>query len=194
MAFISQPIFELKAYQERDTLFDASLAIDDWDVRASAYKEAGDSLIEHISEGTWHRDALAFPILFLYRHYLELRIKELILAGAPLVTASINVSSLFQQHDLLHLWTKLRPILEALWDDPQSKAHDDAVEARIKEMNAIDSRSISFRYPTDRSGRRSITGLPYLNLRHVKDVIQAMSNVLDGASIGIDEARRTQGP
>ncbi len=42
------------------------------------YKEAGDILVKNIIESRSHHDSLVFPIVFMYRHYLELRLKQLI--------------------------------------------------------------------------------------------------------------------
>ena len=45
------------------------------------YKHAADNLVAQIVNGDPYQDALVFPICFLYRQYIELRLKEIIKSG-----------------------------------------------------------------------------------------------------------------
>src|SRR5207245_1195494 len=56
-----------------------------WELYASGYKDAADILSERVFETRRHADFLIYPITFLYRHYLELRLKEMIVAGQALL-------------------------------------------------------------------------------------------------------------
>ena len=49
------------------------------------YKEAADKLVENIMDTPRYQDTLVFPICFLYRQYIELRLKELIKSGRCLL-------------------------------------------------------------------------------------------------------------
>lgn len=49
----------------------------DWDTYAMGYKRAGDILVQYVADNDWDQDFLVYPITFLYRQYLELRLKEL---------------------------------------------------------------------------------------------------------------------
>jgi hypothetical protein len=42
------------------------------------YKKAADILVEYIKDTKTNQDYLVYPIVFLYRHHLELIIKEII--------------------------------------------------------------------------------------------------------------------
>ncbi|HHS8916416.1 TPA: hypothetical protein ACTVMT_005267, partial [Escherichia coli] len=42
------------------------------------YRRAADILINHIDESGRDQDFLVYPVLFLYRHHLELLIKQII--------------------------------------------------------------------------------------------------------------------
>jgi hypothetical protein len=82
---------ELPWPKKGDVLFDSAddwyhnacinLRFFNWDVYASGYKHAGDLLVQHVIDTRNHRDTLVFPIVFNYRQYIELRLKELILIG-----------------------------------------------------------------------------------------------------------------
>lgn len=52
---------------------------------ALAYKEGADRLVESLVENGYAHHKLVLPIIFLYRHYVELHLKELILEGKKLL-------------------------------------------------------------------------------------------------------------
>jgi len=51
---------------------------DGWSLYAVGYKDAGDILAREVENRNSGQDTLVYPILFLYRQYLELEIKDLI--------------------------------------------------------------------------------------------------------------------
>lgn len=154
-----------------------------WDTYAEGYKLAGDKLVDAvITERGWQIDFMVYPIVFLYCHYLELRLKELSLKVGIKVLGT---------HKLLPLWKALRPRLEAVWNDPESQAFNALIEARLSELDVVDS-SESFRYPKLKGGQSTLAGLREINVERLKNVIQAVSNVLDGSSIGLYEMRKAE--
>ena len=88
----------------------------DWESYANGYKEAADVLCQRFLENQRGLDALVFPIVLLYRHYLGLRLKMLISGGQELLD---------QRHEPQHghrldaLWITCRRILQGIWpQDP----------------------------------------------------------------------------
>src|SRR5690349_5555569 len=63
---------------------------------AIGYKDAADGLIEQILQRDFGGDLQFYPIAFLYRHYIELRLKELLDTGGHVVH---NESRLQHGHD-----------------------------------------------------------------------------------------------
>src|SRR5665811_2493141 len=57
---------------------------DGWTLYATGYREAADLLVRHIEQRGVDQDMLVYPVLFLYRQYLELEIKDLIRQGRRL--------------------------------------------------------------------------------------------------------------
>src|SRR6266478_1683118 len=55
-------------------------------VYAIGYKDAADALIERVLEKNFGADLQIYPIAFLYRHYLELRLKQLLICGGRVVS------------------------------------------------------------------------------------------------------------
>lgn len=63
---------------DEKVLFSDAL-VGNWNFFANGYKLAADMLIDRI-EGNPPGDCLIAPVLFLYRHWIELKLKELIVS------------------------------------------------------------------------------------------------------------------
>ena len=156
---------------------------DGWTLYADAYKRAGDLLVEHNKENYKDKDLLIYPVVFLYRQYIELRLKELIQEGNQL----LDIPEKFPKHHRIdELWKHCRRILEKVW--PGGPADDlEAVEECILQFSEKDHTSMAFRYPTDKNGNPSLPGLRNINLRNLAEVIARIGSLLDAASSGISE-------
>lgn len=179
-----------------------------WDAYAMGYKLAADLLAQHVADNIVHRNLLGFPVLFLYRQYLELRIKELGVAAAQFLGRSYDVPT---HHDLPTLWQGVRPILDTVF--PESAGHLEAVEHRISEFSGVDPRSYVFRYPVDTRGKPTLPvapayievnsqdwpvsppaqpGLKQVDVAHLRQIMAGIAAVLDGCSDGLYEAQRAK--
>jgi|SRR6266853_4975756 len=158
-----------------------SFARDKWDLYATGYKDAADIIVNRIIETRQGMDFLVYPVAFLYRHYLELRLKELIIHGQQL----LNLTDEFKHvHRIDQLWQSCRRILEEVW--PDGSATDlDAVGVCIAEFCAFDQQSMSFRYPETKDGNPTLPDLRHVNLRNLRDVVNRISGLLEGSSSGI---------
>ena len=181
---------ELPWPKKGDILFDSAddwyhnacinLRFFNWDVYASGYKHAGDVLVQHVIDTRNHRDTLVFPIVFNYRQYIELRLKELIIFGRIL---SDEAPEFPCTHNLRTLWNTCRSIIA---DGAIGATETDleAIDDAIAQFCTVDPGSDSFRYPVDRDGNLSISDdLHIINLRQLRDRIDALATFLDGASM-----------
>lgn len=152
-----------------------------WDVYAIGYKEAADVLCERVFETGRHADLLIYPIAFLYRHYLELRIKDIIMAGRTLLEQTLDFQHV---HRIDVLWYSCRKILEEV--SPGSPRDDfDAVEDCIRQFAKVDPESMSFRYPVTKDGKATLPSLQHINIRNLQEVMARISSLLEGASDSI---------
>jgi hypothetical protein len=152
---------------------------------ADGYKEAAEIVVGHAISRRAANDTLVYPILFLYRHYLELRLKELIASGSVLIGKRIRPPA---DHRLDNIWGVCRPILKKI--SPQEPANSfKTIGECIKEFARFDASSQSFRYSRSRNGQRSLEGVTHINLRNVRDTMSKVSGLLDGASMAILEYR-----
>lgn len=183
---MKEPLFTSKAAPDPDWYMNACLHISggNWDIYAMGYKRAGDILVQYVADNNWGHDFLVYPIAFLYRQYLELRLKELIFVSSRLLDQDARI---LKTHNLVSLWRQARPNIEAVWPDSETKGQLNAVEDRLKELCDIDSGSYAFRYPEDGKGTTTLTGMVHINLKQLRDVIQGISHILDGSSIGMGE-------
>ena len=161
-----------------------NLFSDNWDIYADGYKNAGDVLVEYIKEKQFNQNSLVYPIVFLYRQYVELRLKTIIRDGDQL----LDISEKFPHHHKIdELWKKCRTTIENVW--PEGPSEDlEAVEECILQFSEKDPISMAFRYPTDKSGKPSLPDLSVINLINLAEVIARIGSLLDGVSMGLSVA------
>jgi hypothetical protein len=125
----------------------------------SGYKEAADRLVRSLTEDRRHIDLVVFPTVFLYRQYLELRLKQLLREGSYLIEKPFVLR---KQHRLDTLWYECKSLLKQI----EPKVTDQEVaglEACIIEFHTIDPFSMAFRYHVDTQGNPSLPP----DLRHI---------------------------
>lgn len=154
---------------------------DSYELYTLGYKRAGDLLAKHVIRTKRDQDILVYPLVFLYRQYIELRLKGLIKAGNLVLD---NPSKFPQHHKIDELWKQCRKILENVFPEESSEDFD-AVEECIDQFSEKDPFSIAFRYPTSKEGEKSLPGVRHINLRNFSKIIASLASLLDSASMGI---------
>ena len=156
-----------------------------WEAYTIGYKEAADILVQSIVERKGTPDTLVYPIVFLYRQYLELRLKDLYRDGCLLLDKKPNLKI---NHNLKTLWQAVRKIFEEVWPNGNMEQWE-ALDDLIQQFVVIDPGSFTFRYPTKKDGSQALdSAVRQINLRILSDVIDAMSTVLEGSAEEIAQA------
>lgn len=152
------------------------------------FKKASDELIEHLAEEgapSHLTDALVYPIVYNYRHYIELRLKNQIwrLSGFPMDDSSSPRGVV--GHDLLQLWTTLRGLLEKQYGEDRNGEirfleNYEKIHARIQVLHELDAGSLSFRYadayfPIPEED----TDMAVINLEEFKRHVAKLSDEMD---------------
>ncbi|QQZ28886.1 hypothetical protein HMY34_09035 [Thiothrix subterranea] len=147
------------------------------------YRTAAEKLInEYDKLGMPEKDAIVFPVIFLYRHCLEIEMKDLIYRTDR---CSGNTPSEITHHELLKVWDELdnkySKLSEYIYPDYNFSPIEDRKEIRgiIKEFNEIDGQSFTFRYPRNKKGNGSIKSIDYISLNNFKIEINRVLNVID---------------
>jgi hypothetical protein len=148
-----------------------------WTLYASGYKEAADALVERLESKASGQDTLVYPILFLYRQYIELQLKLTIRTCRHLLEDGDDFPT---GHRIDRLWGELDKLLRQAFPD-ESTTELDQTGRLISEFAKVDPLSTAFRYPVDKDGDASLPGIKYINLRNVREVLAKMAMLLDGA-------------
>lgn len=139
------------------------------------YRKAAEVLIEAASQDEDLLDFCIYPIVFLYRHYVELRLKETILYTRRL----LNQEACFpNHHDLLLLWRERKQLLSQARACPPEK-EEAIVEGLIKELAKADPGSFAFRYPVDKKGDPALPKNSHISVKILRDTMERLGNFLD---------------
>jgi hypothetical protein len=158
---------------------------DRWDRYATAYKDAADALIDRVIETRQGMDSFVYPAAFLYRHYLELRLKELIMNARYVLNMGPLASAERDVHWLRKLWRECRNLLQTVWPEGSQQVLD-AAETCILEFDRLDANSECFRYPEHKkSGTPTLAGLQVVSLQNLREVMGRLATLLESASCGI---------
>jgi hypothetical protein len=133
--------------------------------------------VAHVSQHG-DQDFLVYPIVFNFRHYLELALKHLIIKTRQLADIPPEFDS---RHDLRDLWKECRPLIEQAWaDEPWDSKQLDTIGTKIDVLGAVDERSFAFRYPKDSGGASYIPAdLIRFNLRYFAEQVNDLAERLD---------------
>ena len=179
----------------------------EWEDYAIAYKGAGDHLVFGVQDRLMDEPHLACPIMFLYRHYLELALKEIInhLQEWHDVEDDYSRSKLRHQprvpdlpgHPLMDSWDRILSLIDQMEDCklPECTIDElnvdyDGIGKRINEFDKADRSSFNYRYPVDKKGRPNKIGIPDSHqLGRVKTVVEEIDFQLASISYAVREAK-----
>lgn len=182
---------------------DAQLEADgNWDPYVAGYKDAADKVID-TTENEYF-DNLVYPVMFLYRHYLEIMFKQMLwefrsllfdmkrLYGNEYSIAEYSGKDPAWTHDLMSVWKELRKVIEQSWSDEEDLSFLADVENRVSEFHALDRGSFAFRYPVNKENApvfQSDQEILKVNVVQVKQVIDAITTRFGGALDKLDYQR-----
>jgi len=157
-----------------------------WHWYPDAYKQAADKLVDQVEGHSWE-DILIFPIVFLYRHFVELKLKELIIELDSLSGTQIGDNE-FKKHNLVPLWQYVKAHLACItngqWDNDILAGLDDL----IQELSQLDPTSFHFRYSHD-TEFQPITLPHQISMTDFKEGINKIANGFGYIDGGIEMER-----
>lgn len=154
-----------------------------------ASQNAADLLVNHTTTRPHERANLVWPIVFCYRQYIELALKDVIDSYGLQVMTDPEIKPNWNSHKLEDLWNSYKRIIGSTLvastaDDIQGLP---AVEACINEFVGIDPGSYTFRYPVGRDGRKTEIPCDSIDLYHLRDVMERLCIFFDAAESSLDE-------
>lgn len=132
-----------------------------------SYKEAADILVECACP-----DLLVFPIMFCYRQYLELLLKNIYYKSCSEEQYKKFICQV--GHNISKIWIKVRPLLK---DDLKEKEFE-IIDTVIKSFNKLDPTSFTFRYEYDKQMNRNLDEDIHLDVKRIKDTIGKVEEIL----------------
>ena len=158
----------------------------DWIVSyALSFKHAAEIVVSSVNFGSVPPDSVSYPILCLYKHYLELMLKGLICIGRGLLREGVDFP---KTHSLKQLWNIFRPLIEDVCPEGD-RAEINAVERCIFEMDAIGE---GCRYGRDKKGLPTLPEKLQISLSNVFQVMRRIAGFLEGSYDWMDELLQYQ--
>lgn len=139
------------------------------------YKKAADLMVAASQEDQYERSCLVFPILFNYRHFLELSLKYQLATYGPTVGVEPN----WNCHQLEVLWEAFLEMLDRYGSNDPDEV-DPVVGETILEFAKIDPGSYSYRYPVDKKGNPVPVAQRDLHLPTLADVMDGVAGYFTG--------------
>jgi hypothetical protein len=170
-------------------------AINDLSAFAAGYHEAGKTLVSKMESAASYRDYEGYPILFLYRHALELYLKAIVYRGAQLLGLISEEKPHTEKLLTSHKLTRLLPTIEAIfraveweWDFKLIglRSFDDFADL-IKEIEKIDPQSYCFRYPVNTTGEAALPQHFVVNVVTFGKKMDSVLELLSGTVTGLQD-------
>ena len=157
---------------------------------AKGYTRAANRLATSLLEAQRFPDYEAYPVVFLYRHALELSLKHIIYGGVELAAfrrvGEIN-EQLKNNHDLVNLSQTAGKVLALLFPNDEMLGRlKETVAALCKDWSEIDPGSYAYRYPIDTKGRPSTKKHQVVNLRALSSRMARALEDLDTVHFGLE--------
>lgn len=119
---------------------------------ADAFRTAADVIIDArlAAETGPHHDELLYPVLFLYRHSLEIRLKDLIWEGIHAgFFQKAEVQDVLDGHSLASLWKHAKRLVQDCGKGCDQSPVE-GVESIINEFHQVDSNGQKLRYEREK--------------------------------------------
>ncbi|ACM15965.1 conserved hypothetical protein (plasmid) [Bacillus cereus Q1] len=132
----------------------------------AGYKDAADELVEQYE----YNEAFVYPIMFMYRQYLELLLKNL-------NTQLINpVDFSGHLHDIKYIWNKMFPQVKDQLELKKSPLNH--IRDIVYAFASIDPKSSNFRYFWGYGNKPTLKGKISIDLQKLKEDIDKVDSIL----------------
>ena len=148
-----------------------------WTPYVDGYRTAADRLVEAAAADRTLLDAVIYPIVFLYRQYIELSLKAMIHDLDVLLEHNRRPPT---GHRLPPLFDRFRSTFsEFCTDADEPMPNVSRIALVVEEFHMADPISVAFRYPTDKDGQPS-QSYGHINVRVLRDRVAEVAEDLGG--------------
>jgi hypothetical protein len=156
-------------------------------IYAKGYMDASEILAKAVARKKifGYPDQFVYPILFLFHHHLELRLKHIIRIYYDYENINEAVPA---HHDIVQLWNIGKKFILDL-----NKGHDrtpvTTVEGIIKDLESLNRSSEGYRYAFNKKGGRTILVDKTVNIQHLSKLIPKINSFFDAVCMQIDHVK-----
>ena len=180
----------------RDWKSNACLRVGDEYAYREGYRRGAQILVRTIEETQCDQDFLVYPIVFLYRHHVELVLKRVIEQAPYLIERPLTKAENdhLEKHRLSLLWGDFRPMAAAISElagwNALPPEDIEGIGDYIRQIDEVDPGSYSLRYALSKKGDPSLPEeLTHINLRHFGDLMERLANYLYGLEAAMSDLR-----
>jgi hypothetical protein len=148
---------------------------------AVGYLKAGKLIMDWLEKNQRDQDYLVYPLAFLFRHYIELRLKEINASAGRLLD---DQQEMQMNHEILPLWNTAKTKLKLI-DVGDSTAMEKQIERVVSAYAQIDRLSFAFRYPVNKKLKPSLERKNLINIKRFGDATVELSEMLEAISLAI---------
>jgi hypothetical protein len=143
---------------------------------ACGFLDASQRLAESLDETNVGIDRLIYPIIFNFRHGVEVALKSL---AETLPRIWGEKRQPFQTHRLLDNWNLVTSYLgrERAFDPEATLVIE--VDRIIRDLVSVDSTGEAFRFPKGRDGKLFLQNVSIINVSNIADLIAAVRTAFD---------------
>lgn len=167
----------------------------EFDVYARPFHDAARALARRALRSRRARELDALPVVFLYRHALELSMKAVVLEGnrrLDLFGEGLPAKELWELlngHRLSRLLPEIRRVFKGAgwgwnWEDATIRTFA-GVQRVLRDLESVDPDSFTFRYPTNTRGEAAVPHHFEFNLRAFIVDIDPLVEAFDTAAFGL---------
>lgn len=145
------------------------------------FRVAARRLAMQVCETHSDQDSLVYPILYLYRHHLELVLKDVFRTIARLLDHPISDDDEWNlgRHDLAPIWEMIAPMLEPVCRlggaDGIPPEDIEGVRSYLSQLKEHDPDGQRFRYATIKVRPPKKSGLPVKHERSIKEELRLVN-------------------
>ena len=152
---------------------------DNWLFYAEGYRTAAELLTAFVRHEHRKQDLLIYPVIYLWRHHIELKLKSIGRAAAALLGHPWRPP---KGHDLSQLLGQAQQLVY----DAYAQAGEKGPSAQMRKLKSalahfakIDGESMVFRCPEDLQGREHLPAVTHLNFDSVEAFFHELAVILD---------------
>lgn len=154
-------------------------------------------LVQHAIEYPRDQEYLAYPIIFLYRHHIELALKNIVEMVPGLVGRALKPleEKSMKSHKLDELWKNVKQICDEIQDPNWGKldtADLEGIDDYIRQLCELDPYSESARYRTSKKGFPCFRENTPINLQQFDEMMNRLADWLDTLDMAISHVEEVR--